>query len=395
MVNPNRIRVLSFIESVTVTGPSRVLIDFAEQARHPEPGLPAVDVTLATYQRGGGDSNLAKAARAAGVPVIDIPERNRWDASVIAGVRRIVSEVKPDILESRNVKSHFLIRLTGLHRQVPWVAWNHGYTSKDRLDRAYTQLDRWSLHGAFRVMTVCQSFAAAIEKLGIARDRITVLHNFAKPYAPPDAEQVTRLKQQLGLGDELIVLTVGRMSREKGHTDLLSAIASLKDMPGLPRHRFVLVGDGPEEANLRSQAASLGIDDRIVWTGFQGKVAPYYAIANIFALPSHSEGSPNVVLEAMSAGLPMAATRAGGVPEILDDDVTGLLVPIRNPQALAEALRKLLLSEDLRTRLASAARRQVESAHTLQAYRRDLTEFYLETLRMREGKTERSMTSKA
>ncbi len=166
-------------------------------------------------------------------------------------------------------------------------------------------------------------------------------------------------------------------------------------MPGLPRHRFVLVGDGPEEANLRSQAASLGVEDRIVWPGFQANVTPYYAASNLFALPSHSEGSPNVILEAMSAGLPIAATRAGGVPEILEDEVTGLLVPTTDPQAMAEALRKLLLSQDLRTRLAAAARRQVESAHTLQAYRRKLTEFYLETLRMRDGKTERSMTSKA
>src|ERR1700750_1263648 len=76
-LSSERIRVLSFIESGTVTGPSRVLIDFAEQARRPEPGLPVVDVTLATYQRGEGESNLSKAARLAGVPVIDIPERKR------------------------------------------------------------------------------------------------------------------------------------------------------------------------------------------------------------------------------------------------------------------------------------------------------------------------------
>ncbi len=107
-------------------------------------------------------------------------------------------------------------------------------------------------------------------------------------------------------------------------------------------------------------------------------------MANIYALPSLSEGSPNVILEAMAAALPIAATRAGGVPEILKNEVTGLLVPTQDPRALADAIQRLLLSEDLRARLASAALQQAKTAHTLAAYRRDLTQFYVETLRMRE-----------
>lgn len=383
---PERIRVLAFHENATALGLGRVALGFANQARHAEPDLPAIDVTFVTYRRGSQQTAFAEAALAAGIPVIEIPEQKRWDLGVLREIRRIVTEFDPDILETHNIKSHFLVRADGLQRQFPWVAWNHGYTSKDRLDRAYKQLDRWSLHGAFRLMTVCQPFAAAMQELGIPRAKITVLHNFVDAYARPSAEDVERLKQQLGLSDELVIVTIGRMSLEKGHTDLLDAIALMKDVPGLPPHRFVLVGDGPEEENLRRKAASLKIEDRILWTGFQKNVAPYYAIANIFALPSHSEGSPNVILEAMSAGLPIAATRAGGVPEILEDGVTGLMVPTRDPQALAEPLQKLLLSEELRARLASAACRQVEAAHTLHAYKRSLTQFYVETLRMRNAK---------
>ncbi len=383
---PERIRVLAFHENATALGLGRVALGFADQARHAEPDLPAIDVTFVTYRRNNHQTGLAAAALAAGIPVIEIPERGRWDLSVLREVRRIVREFKPDILETHNMKSHFLVRANGLHRQFPWVAWNHGYTSRSNLDRAYKQFDRWSLHGAFRLITVCRPFAAAMQKLGIPRDKITVLHNFVDPYRRPSPEDVLHLKQQLGLSDELVIVTIGRMSLEKGHTDLLTAIALMKDLPGLPRHRFVLIGDGPEEENLRRQAASLGIEDRILWTGFQKNVEPYYAMATIFALPSHSEGSPNVILEAMSAGLPIASTRAGGVPEILEDDVTGLMVPVGDPQALAEAVRRLLLSEDLRARLAAAAQHQVETAHTLQAYKRQLTGFYVETLEMRKGR---------
>jgi len=380
-VTPERIRVLVFHENASATGLGRVALGFAAAARQPEPGLPIVDVTFVTYRRNGQQTGFAAAALAAGIPVIEIPERGRWDLKVVPEIKRVVREFKPDILETHNIKSHFLVRAAGLHREFPWVAWNHGYTSKDRLDRAYNQIDRWSLHGTSRLMTVCGPFASAMQELGIPRDKITVLHNFVEAYVRPADDEVLRARQALGLGDELVVATIGRMSVEKGQANLLSAIALLKDRPELPRHRFVLVGDGPEERNLRRQAAQLGIEDRLVWAGFQKNVAAFYAMATIYALPSRSEGSPNVILEAMAAGLPIAATRAGGVPEILEDGVTGLLAPTEDPRALADAIEKLLRSQELRARLALAAQRQAESAHTLRAYRRGLTQFYAETLR--------------
>ncbi len=384
---PERIRVLVFHENTTATGLGRVALGFASAARQASPGLPAVDVTFVTYRRNDQQSGFAAAAVAAEIPVIEIPERGRWDLKVVPHIKRIVREFKPDILETHNIKSHFLVRATGLHQKFPWIAWNHGYTSKDRIDRAYNQIDRWSLHGAYRLMTVCGPFASAMQGMGIQREKITVLHNFVDAHVRPTDDEVLRLRRDTGLGDELAIVTVGRMSVEKGHANLLSAIALLKDRRELPKHRFVLVGDGPEEENLRRQAAQLGIEDRLVWAGFQKDVAPYYAMAAIYALPSKSEGSPNVILEAMAAGLPIAATRAGGVPEILENDVTGLLVPKEDPRTLADAIQKLLLSEDLRARLASAARRRVETAHTLEAYRRDLTQFYVETLKMRNGRS--------
>ena len=115
-----------------------------KQARHPEPDLPAVDVTFVTYRRGdrpdwaggGGAGGRDSSDRDSGARALG-PE------ACCGIVRRIVREFKPDILETHNIKSHFLVRANGLHRQFPWVAWNHGYTSKDRLDRAYKQFDRY------------------------------------------------------------------------------------------------------------------------------------------------------------------------------------------------------------------------------------------------------------
>ena len=377
------IRVLTLIESSTVTGPSRNLIEFGKLAANPEPGLLPVQVIVATYQRGPGESPLAVTAKNAGLSVFTISERRRWDTKVFPQLRQMIAQCQPDILESRNVKSHFLVRILGLHRKCRWVAWNHGYTATNWLDRAYSQLDRWSLRGAYRVVTVCGSFADKLESRGIDRDRITVLHNSVKPFVAPPLEQVRRVQHSLGLQDEAVILAVGRLSYEKGIADLLRAAAVLSNTKGVPNFRLVLVGDGPEREALARLASRLGIEGKLTMAGFQRDTKPYYSIATLMAVSSHTEGSPNVVLEAMAAGLPIAATAVGGIPEILEEGLTGLMVPPRNPDAMASAILRILTDPEMRLRLGAAARLRAESNFTPEVYKRSLVEFYQKTLESR------------
>ncbi|HZD32642.1 MAG TPA: glycosyltransferase [Candidatus Angelobacter sp.] len=375
------IRVLTLIESNTVTGPSRILIEFARDAIHPQPGMPAVRVALVSYHRGSGENRLESVATQAGLQVYSIPERSRFDISVLPALRRIVDEYRPDILESRNVKSHFFVRLLGLHKRYPWIAWNHGYTATSRMDQTYNLFDRWSLRAPFRLVTVCGPFAKRLVAEGAAPGKITVLHNFVKPFQRPSADEVRSTRQALGLNNgDSVILCAGRLSKEKGHADLISAVALVARRRDLPPTRTVIVGDGPEREALDRQAAALGISERVVFAGFQKDVAPYFGVADILALPSHSEGSPNVVLEAMAAGLPIAATAVGGVPEILVNRETGLMVPAQNPEAMADAIGELLMDRELCRRLGAAARRQAESAHTLGSYQHKLVSLYQETL---------------
>jgi glycosyltransferase involved in cell wall biosynthesis len=374
------IRVLTLIESPTVTGPARNIIEFGKLGMVAEPGLPFVETMVVTYWRGSGESPVAAAARNAGLRVATISERRRWDTEAIPQLRRIIADYRPDILESRNIKSHFLVRALGLHKQYPWVAWNHGYTARDWLDRAYSQLDRWSLPAAFRVVTVCGPFAQTLEDRGIDRRKITILHNFVRPFVSAPTEEVERLRRSLDLQNKAAILTIGRLSSEKGHANLIQAAAQMEKMNDVPDFRVVVVGDGPERENLDRLIARSGIGQRIVMAGFHKDVRPYYSLSTLFALPSYSEGSPNVILEAMAAGLPIAATAAGGVPEILENDVTGLIVQPGDPQAMAEAIVRILRDKNLALRLAAAARSCAELKYTPQAYRRSLTELYLATL---------------
>ena len=374
------IRVLTLIENASVTGPARNVIEFAKMAARAESGLPAVEVTLVTYRRGPEESQLAVAAREAGLDVHTIAERRRWDTQVLPQLRQIVAQLKPDILESRNVKSHFFVRTLGLYRKYPWVAWNHGYTSTSRLDRMYTKLDRWSLRGAYRVMTVCQPFADDLVRLGVNRERISILHNSVKPFVRPPEEEVQGLRRAVGIdADEAVILAVGRLSYEKGHADLIRAAAMLAAAQ-VPGFRIVIVGDGPERDALHRLASELRVERRVTLVGFQRDTRPYYAAAAMVAVPSHSEGSPNVVLEAMAAGLPIVANAVGGVPEILEECVTGLMVPAHAPEAMAKAIASVQANPELGARLGAAARQRAAADYTPEAYRRALVRFYQETL---------------
>jgi glycosyltransferase involved in cell wall biosynthesis len=170
-----------------------------------------------------------------------------------------------------------------------------------------------------------------------------------------------------------VILTVGRLSAEKGHADLLRAFAALVRMhPALPL-RLLIVGDGVERNALT--AASAPLAKRISFAGHRAEVWPFYGLAHVFVLPSHSEGSPMVLFEAMLAGLPIVATAVGGVPETLDDARTALLVPPHDSGALSAALSRVLHDDALAMTLAHAATLEL-SRFSVESYCRTLLGIY-------------------
>lgn len=367
------------MESPWGSGPAKNLVEFARLAAHSQEGTPAVHMTIVTYHRGSGENALVANCRKLGIEAFALAERGSLDATVIPELTRLVDRCRPDILQSHNIKSHFFIRLAGLQKRYPWVAFNHGYTAVDWKDRLYSQFDRWSLRGAHRVVAVCGPFAQRLVRRGVSPDRIRIQHNSVRPWMEPPAGETQRVRDALRIGAEVVVLCVGRLSCEKGHADLLQAVTMLKTRQ-VPQFRVVIAGEGPERARLEALATELGVAQYVLMPGHQNDLRPYYALANLLVLPSHTEGSPNAVLEAMMAGVPVAATAVGGVPEILEHERTGLIVPPRDCIAMVEALERLLLDPMLCDRLAAAAKQRVIEAFTPEAYRRSLEHVYGELL---------------
>ncbi len=162
-------------------------------------------------------------------------------------------------------------------------------------------------------------------------------------------------------GDPITILNVAGMSRRKGHELLLDALAELRDR-GIP-FRAVLVGDGEERCRLEWHATALKLNrDQVHFCGALGQdaVPDEYLKADVFCLPSYAEGVPTVLMEAMASELPVVGTHIMGVPELIEHERSGLLVPPARADALADALVRLAADAELRARLGRAARERIE-----------------------------------
>jgi glycosyltransferase involved in cell wall biosynthesis len=216
------------------------------------------------------------------------------------------------------------------------------------------------------VAIAVSAFAAAqVEAAGVAREHITVIPDAIDLGALPEAAAARRIwRSRLGMAEEVPCLVcLGAFSEEKGVGDLMAAL------PLLPAAcQVVLSGAGPLEAALRRQAHALGAAGRVHFVAQLGAApAEWVAVGDVLAMPSRAEGLGSAALLAMALGRPVVAAAAGGIPELIESESSGLLVPPGDAAALAAACRRLLGQPELARRLVTAARQRVEQRHTLAA----------------------------
>jgi glycosyltransferase involved in cell wall biosynthesis len=370
------IRVLAMIEAENVSGSAKAVLEFAKEAARSYSDSPKIDMSIVTFDRGNGDTHLTKAVRVIGTPLDVVAERGRFDPKVVAQLRSVVTKRRADLIWTNSVKSHFLVRMAGLHRSRSWVAFHHGYTYTDVKMQIYNQLDRWSLPSADQVLTSSASFVKELRERNVRPGSICVQHMPIRPFAPVSEEQKADLRQQLGLDDRTrLLLCVGRLSREKGHADLVRAFLEMRKLFGKARLRLVLVGEGPERLQIEELCRSLQLTDSVTLAGQQENIGPYFSIADMFLLPSHTEGCPNVLLEAMAAGIPVVATRVGGISEIVTSGRDAILVEKHDRAGMAAAAVQLLEDHELRHRLISFAR-EIVARKTPEAYFKSIASIF-------------------
>jgi glycosyltransferase involved in cell wall biosynthesis len=253
------------------------------------------------------------------------------------------------------------------------VAWAAGVpvrvaTHHGRIHNFSSQLERlhaWMVNSRIttRLVAVSASMREAAIEEGVKPERISIIPNGIELH-PTDLQARTRARQLLGVGPDIpVILSVGRLTPEKGHTCFLDAIPGI--LAQIQDAHFFLAGDGILRSNLEQQAKRLNIDSRVTFLGMRQDVALLLAGADIFVLPSISEGLPLALMEAMSAELAVVASDVGGVKEVVGDGKTGLLVQPGNPAGLTCSVVNLLNDPKERIRLGEAARKLIEEKYSL------------------------------
>jgi glycosyltransferase involved in cell wall biosynthesis len=221
------------------------------------------------------------------------------------------------------------------------------------------ELRRWIItKKTDRFIAVSTEMLEALREAGIAPEKLALISNGIELTAPRNTNPCA-LKQELSENPERpVVLFVGRLVKEKGVDRLLRAWASL---PGHETMLLLIVGDGPLREDLESQAKKLRLFPSVRFLGHQAEVSKFYSVADLFVLPSKTEGMSNSLLEAMAAGLPVVASKVGGNKDVIEDQQSGFLVDWEDTTLCAEMLLTLLSDTELRQRMGNAARRQVSA----------------------------------
>ena len=206
------------------------------------------------------------------------------------------------------------------------------------------------------------------------KDKVQVIYNGFELRDEQPSNVIT-LRRNMNIEDDaFLLLMVANLKKKKGHTFLFSALQPLKEKGY--KFRLLVVGSGKERKNLEKEIVNKRLEKQVILAGERADISGLLSISDIFILPSIWEGLPNALLEAMATGLPVVATRVGGVPEIVIDNETGLLVKAKDSHALRDAIERLIKEPPLRERLARNARIQVRERFDIKQTVTDIEKLY-------------------
>jgi glycosyltransferase involved in cell wall biosynthesis len=286
-------------------------------------------------------------------------------------LRRLVAQGGIDLLHVHSPYPAIGARVVVPRRRVPLVYTEHNvWESYRRLTYAANFLTFPRNDHVFAVsnrVRLSLRYPRPFGFLGVPP--VETLYYGLDPTRPPETAPARVLREDLGLPDGVpVVGTIASFKRHKGHTHLLLAAALVRD--AVPEVRFVLIGAGPLEGEIRHQASRLGLDETVVLAGYRDDAVRLAAAFDVFALASVYEGLSIALVEAMALGKPAVVTAVGGLPEVVEHGKQGLVVSARDPTALADGIITLLDDPALRRRLGEGGRRRAADFDIRKAVRR-------------------------
>lgn len=361
------IKVMFLIDSLGPGGAERLLIDLLPRLRQH-----GVESEVVAIQDRHGNP-VAEELRAVGFPVSTIGIERLRERGAIGRVMAAVERSAPDVIHTQLEFADVLGSIAGNRLGIPSIATIHTLDRPRRWSKeaAHFRLMAWTLRRrSHRVIAVSESARRhVLSKAGLRKRHTVTIHNGIDltPYTSADGTSRSTVRRQMGIPPEApVITTVAVLRRPKGIDYMLEALPSV--LASHPDLRYVIVGDGPHRTYLEARTKELEIDRAVHFAGHRTDVPDVLAAADVFVLPSLAEALPTVIIEAMAGGLPTVATTVGGIPEIVDQGITGVLVPPADSARLADAVGRLLDSPRQRHAMGIAGRRAATDKFSIERH---------------------------
>jgi glycosyltransferase involved in cell wall biosynthesis len=354
-------RLLILDTELQMGGKEKLLYQFIERA-HPR----RLRIAVCCLKSGG---YYREPIQALGIPFYDGLMRHRYDALAFRTLARIIRAEGAEIIETFAHPSTVVLSFLAKQRRlVERVVVSHHATGSAHNERVIPSfvlplLRRMDAHVA--VAEAQRRYLVEVE--GLPADRVRVIYNGVDTdrYHPASPEERAAARRLLGLDEAGVVLmAVGSLKPVKGIDVLIRAAGPV--LSSRADSRLALVGEGPDRAALQALARERGVGGRVVFAGLRDDVDVLLRAADALVLPSRSESLPTVVIEAMATGLPVVATRVGGVPELVEPERSALVVPPDDEGALRTALERVVESAPLRRALGARGREVAETRFRLE-----------------------------
>ena len=359
-VDPRPLRVVHVVISFAIGGLEVLVADLASRARRVKPHVICLESVGPLARKLEGSGTVVECIGTPQTPVLQS----------VRTLRRRLAELAPDVVHTHNEKAHIHGALAMLGRQAPPIV--HTRHGRGQVETKVSWVaNRLAVRRSRFLVCVSADSVAVARSEGAREEQLRVLLNAVDVYS----YNVSNYEARAGKWD---AVTVARLAPVKDIGTMLRSARIIKDAH--PAFRLHVVGDGESRPELERCAQELELQDTVTFHGASNDPRPYLASASVFLQSSVSEGISLTLLEAMAAGLPIVATDVGGNREVVDDGMTGHLVPAEDPQALADATVRVLRDPHAATAMSQAARSRAERLFDLDRMVTEYESLYFEAV---------------
>lgn len=343
-------KVLHLIDSAGMYGAERVILTLLDELKEsPFPGIVGC-----IRDNNSGVPQIIEEAQKKRIETKLFTIRRGFNPKGIAQILHYVKRNSIRIVHSHGYKPNIFLSVVP-HNGMTVLSTVHGWSKQNATMRGkiYEFFDSLSLRMMHKVIAVSKAVSKDLVGRGLKKEMIEIIYNGIKiDQTDSVASRETGTQQ-----NKLTFGAVGRLTKVKGYQYLIEAMASV--VAAIPDSRLIIAGDGPVKNELLQKISRLGLNSNIVLVGYQTSIQQFLSGIDLFIMPSLSEGLPMALLEAMAYGKPVLASSVGGIPEVITDGESGVLVPPADSNALSRGILKLCMDQDFRTGMSQRAKELV------------------------------------